>query len=144
MGDNNHRSVLIADDEPLARERIRRLVEALPGDGEEALEKTARLAPDILLLDIRMPGTDGMEAARRMTALEAPPAVIFCTAYDHYAIQAFDVHAVAYLLKPVRREALADALNRAGRVNRVQLQAWLKSNRARMNSWPSVPTAGPN
>lgn len=131
MGDNNHRSVLIADDEPLARERIRRLVEALPGynvcdeagDGDEALEKTARLAPDILLLDIRMPGTDGMEAARRMASLEAPPAIIFCTAYDHYAIQAFDVHAVAYLLKPVRREALTDALNRAGRVNRVQLQA---------------------
>lgn len=131
MADTNRRSVLVVDDEPLARERIRRLVEALPGytvcgeagDGEEALAKIAQLSPDILLLDIRMPGTDGMEAAQRIARLEAPPAVIFCTAYDHYAIQAFDVHAVAYLLKPVRREALADALERAGRVNRVQLQA---------------------
>lgn len=131
MADSNRRSVMIADDEPLARERIRRLVEALPGyrvcgeaaDGEEALAGIAQLAPDIVLLDIRMPGTDGMEAAQRIATLDAPPAIIFCTAYDHYAIQAFDVHAVAYLLKPVRREALADALNRAGRVNRVQLQA---------------------
>lgn len=131
MADANSRSVLIADDEPLARERIRRLVDGLPGyqvcgeasDGEEVLAQIARLAPDILLLDIRMPGMDGMEAAEHIARLEAPPAIIFCTAYDHYAIQAFDVHAVAYLLKPVRREALADALNRAGRVNRVQLQA---------------------
>lgn len=131
MADPKHRSVLIADDEPLARERIRRLVEALPGydvcgeagDGEEVLAKIAQRAPDILLLDIRMPGMDGMEAAERIARLEAPPAIIFCTAYDHYAIQAFDVHAVAYLLKPVRREALADALKRAGRVNRVQIQA---------------------
>lgn len=131
MADANSCSVLIADDEPLARERIRRLVEALPdydvcgeaGDGEEVLAKIAQQAPDILLLDIRMPGMDGMEAAERIASLEAPPAIIFCTAYDHYAIQAFDVHAVAYLLKPVRREALADALKRAGRVNRVQIQA---------------------
>lgn len=131
MADVNSHSVLIADDEPLARERIRRLVEAVPGyevcgeagDGDEVLARIAQQAPDILLLDIRMPGMDGMEAAERIATLEAPPAIIFCTAYDHYAIQAFDVHAVAYLLKPVRREALAEALKRAGRVNRVQLQA---------------------
>lgn len=124
------RSVLIADDEPLARERIRRLVEALPGyrvcgeatDGDSSLKQVAELEPDILLLDIRMPGMDGMEAANRLSQLANPPALIFCTAYDHYAIQAFDVQAIAYLLKPVRKEALADALARAGRVNRVQLQ----------------------
>lgn len=124
------RSILIADDEPLARERIRRLVGALPGyricgeaaDGASSLEQVAELKPDILLLDIRMPGMDGMETAARLSRVATPPALIFCTAYDHYAIRAFDVQAAAYLLKPVRKEALADALARAARVNRVQLQ----------------------
>lgn len=123
--------ILIADDEPLARQRIQRLVEELPeyrvcgeaSDGNDALRKVAELEPDILLMDIRMPGMDGMEAAHQLSQLSNPPAVIFCTAYDHYAIQAFEVRAIAYLLKPVRREALADALARAGKVNRVQLQA---------------------
>ncbi|MDX1456469.1 MAG: LytTR family DNA-binding domain-containing protein [Marinobacter sp.] len=125
------RNVLIADDEPLARERIRRLVEALPGyrvcgeagDGNEVLTQVVEANPDVVLLDIRMPGMDGMEAAERLAALDNPPAVIFCTAYDHYAINAFEVQAVAYLLKPVRRESLAEALARAGRINRLQLQA---------------------
>lgn len=122
--------ILIADDEPLARERLRRLVETLPGyhvcgeaaDGNEALTQVADLDPDIVLLDIRMPGMDGMETAARLSQLENPPAVVFCTAFDHYAIQAFDVQAMAYLLKPVRKEVLAEALDRAGRINRVQLQ----------------------
>ncbi|SFM01299.1 LytR/AlgR family response regulator transcription factor [Marinobacter zhejiangensis] len=126
-----NKKVLIADDEPLARERIHRLVDALPeftvcaeaSDGHEALSLTAEHGPDVVLLDIRMPGMDGLEAAERLSALEQPPAIIFCTAYDHYAITAFEVQAVAYLLKPVRREALADALTKAGRVNRLQLQS---------------------
>ncbi|MDN6320520.1 MAG: LytTR family DNA-binding domain-containing protein [Marinobacter sp.] len=129
-------TILIADDEPLARQRLRRLTESLPdyqvcgeaADGNATLTQTADLQPDILLLDIRMPGVDGMEAAARLSQLSNPPAIIFCTAYDHYAIQAFDVQAVAYLLKPVRKEALAEALARAGRVNRVQLQALTKSS----------------
>ncbi|MDX1633202.1 MAG: LytTR family DNA-binding domain-containing protein [Marinobacter sp.] len=123
--------ILIADDEPLARERLARLVDRLDGyrvcgesgDGHATLRAVAELEPDILLLDIRMPGMDGMEVAEKLSALTHPPAIIFCTAYDHYAINAFEVQAAAYLLKPVRREALADALGRAGRINRVQLQA---------------------
>ncbi len=128
--------ILIADDEPLARERLRRLAEGLPeyevcgeaSDGNSALAQVAELQPDILLLDIRMPGLDGMEVAARLSKLSSPPAIIFCTAYDSYAIQAFDVQAIAYLLKPVRKQALAEALARAGRINRVQLQAFSSSN----------------
>ncbi|WP_339803585.1 LytTR family DNA-binding domain-containing protein [uncultured Marinobacter sp.] len=123
--------LLIADDEPLARERLRRMVSALPdvevcgeaANGDEVLTGIRQLEPDILLLDIRMPGKDGLEVASLVQALANPPAIIFCTAYDHYAIRAFDVQAIAYLLKPVRQEALAEALARAGRVNRVQRQA---------------------
>ncbi|WP_298452995.1 LytTR family DNA-binding domain-containing protein [uncultured Marinobacter sp.] len=122
--------ILIADDEPLARQRLRRLAESLPeyvvcgeaGDGDTTLAQVAGLQPDILLLDIRMPGLDGMETAARLSQLSNPPAIIFCTAYDNYAIQAFEVQAVAYLLKPVRKDALTEALARAGRINRVQLR----------------------
>ena len=138
MNTEDSKRVLIADDEPLARQRIQRLLEALPDyrvcgeavDGNDTLRKVAELEPDILLLDIRMPGMDGMEAADQLSKLHNPPAVIFCTAYDHYAIQAFEVRAVAYLLKPVRREALADALARAGKLNRVQRQALAQSTDA--------------
>lgn len=130
MTTNESKRILIADDEPLARQRIQRLLEAQPGyqvcgeaaDGHDALRKVAELEPDIVLLDIRMPGMDGMDAAAQLSQLRNPPALIFCTAYDNYAIQAFDVRAAAYLLKPVRREALVDALARAGQVNRLQYQ----------------------
>lgn len=127
----SQRRVLIADDEPLARERLTRMVDDLDGyrvsgeaaNGDQVLDAMARDIPDIVLLDIRMPGRDGMEVAARLTRQPNPPAIIFCTAYDDYAIRAFEVQAVAYLLKPVRREALAGALSQAERLNRVQLQA---------------------
>jgi two-component system response regulator AlgR len=120
--------ILIADDEPLACDRLRRLVNALPGytvcgeaaDGDSALQAVAELEPDIVLLDIRMPGADGMDVAAHLNQLERPPAVIFCTAYDHYALQAFEVNASAYLMKPVRKDALATALQRAAKTNRLQ------------------------
>lgn len=123
--------VVIADDEPLARERLSRLVAALPDfevaavaeDGDALLRAVALTTPDIVLLDIRMPGTDGMAAAGALASLSEPPALIFCTAYDDYALDAFRHSAADYLLKPVRREALSEALSRASRLNRAQRAA---------------------
>lgn len=115
--------VLIADDEPLARERLAALVADAGGEviasvenGEQAVQQADRLRPDVCLLDIRMPGMDGLDAARLIGSLDDPPAVIFCSAYDEYALKAFDAHAVDYVLKPVRRERLDQALARAGRL----------------------------
>ena len=122
--------ILIVDDEPPARERLRRLladiggaaVVAEAGTGREALEQAARCSADVVLLDVRMPGMDGIETARHLSILEEPPAVIFTTAYDRYAINAFETRAVGYLLKPVHRDKLAAALAQAGRLTRPQLQ----------------------
>ena len=125
-------NVLIVDDEPLARERLIRMVGELEGyrvlepsasNGEEALALIDSLRPDVVLLDIRMPGLDGLQVAAKLCEREAPPAVIFCTAHDEFALEAFDVSAVGYLVKPVRPEALAAALKKAERPNRVQLAA---------------------
>ncbi|HYQ39722.1 MAG TPA: LytTR family DNA-binding domain-containing protein [Pseudomonas sp.] len=125
-------NVLIVDDEPLARERLARLLGQLDGyrvlepcasNGEEALALIDSLKPDIVLLDIRMPGLDGLQVAARLCEREAPPAVIFCTAHDEFALEAFQVSAVGYLVKPVRPEALEEALHKAQRPNRVQLAA---------------------
>jgi two-component system, LytTR family, response regulator AlgR len=117
--------VLIVDDEPPARERLERLVGELDGwsvaascaSGREALEQVVRLKPGIVLLDIRMPGMTGIETARHLSCLETPPAVVFTTAYDQYALEAFESRAVGYLLKPVRRERLESALAHAARVS---------------------------
>ena len=120
--------VLVVDDEIPARARLRRMLEAMDGclvcgeagDGREALLQCERLQPDVLLMDIRMPGMDGLEAARHLLALEHPPAVIFTTAYGEHALAAFEAHAVDYLLKPVRQERLARALASTRRLTRVQ------------------------
>ena len=127
--------ILIVDDEKLARERLIRMVETLDGyevagiadSGEEAVRQSIRLAPDIVLLDIRMPGMDGMEAGRQLASLASPPAVIYCTAFGEHAIEAFEVNASAYLMKPVRREALIDSLARVATVNKVQMEGVLGS-----------------
>jgi len=122
-------NVLIVDDELPARERLQRLVSELPGcavagvcaNGQDALALVRKLDPAIVLLDIRMPGMTGIEVARHLGALENPPAVVFTTAYDEYALEAFEAQAVGYLLKPVRRERLEDALKRASRLSASQL-----------------------
>jgi two-component system response regulator AlgR len=123
--------VLIVDDEPPARARLRQLLAEIPGTecageaatGEEAMALTATTAPDVVLLDIRMPGIGGLEAARRLATLPEPPAVIFITAYEQHALEAFEAEASGYLLKPVRRERLAAALERARRPSRAQLSS---------------------
>ncbi len=123
--------IIIVDDEPLARERLRRMAEACDGcevvdeaaDGRSAVTACSESRPDVVLLDIRMPGMDGIEAARHLARLPQPPAVIFTTAYGDYALQAFDAQAVDYLLKPVRAERLAQALEKARRLTAAQLEA---------------------
>jgi two-component system response regulator AlgR len=120
--------VIVVDDEKLARERLTRMVATLAGfdvvaeaaSGDEAIHKVVQYEPDIVLLDIRMPGSDGIQAGAQLAAMTNPPAVIYCTAFSEHAIEAIDVNASAYLLKPVRREALAEALTNIGRVNKVQ------------------------
>lgn len=122
-------SVLIVDDEPPARSRLRQLVTDLKGfqvvgeasHGEEALTLCSTLKPDVVLLDIRMPGVDGLQVASQLAGWERRPAVVFTTAYDEYAIQAFEAQAVGYLLKPVRRERLQQTLEHATRIGRAQL-----------------------
>ena len=112
--------VLIADDEPLARERLRTLLAEHPGvelvgavgDGAAVVEACARTQPDLVLLDISMPGLDGLQAAQRLAQLAPRPAVVFCTAHDEHAMSAFDAQAIDYLLKPVRAERLAAMLQR--------------------------------
>ncbi len=115
--------VLIVDDEAPARNRMRDLLAdvhpvvpvEIVGDvasGREALRQVEGGGIDVVLLDVRMPGMDGIEVAQHLQKLEPPPAVIFTTAYDAYAIQAFDLHAVDYLLKPIRAARLQEALAR--------------------------------
>jgi two-component system, LytTR family, response regulator AlgR len=118
--------VLIVDDEKPARDRLRQLVGESGGhevvgeasNGEQALSLVSELDPDVVLLDIRMPGLGGIETAHHLNALDEPPAVIFTTAYNEYAIDAFDARAIGYVLKPVRRERLEGALAHAERVTR--------------------------
>ena len=113
--------VVIADDEPPARERLRSLLAEHAGievvgeadNGLAALQACAEHRPDLVLLDIAMPGVDGLEAARHLSAFEPRPAVVFCTAYDNHALSAFEAAAIDYLMKPVRPERLAAALERA-------------------------------
>ncbi len=112
--------VLIVDDEPPARRRLKALLKDEPDteivgeceDGEAAVAAVTRLAPDVMFLDVQMPGMDGFAVIEALGA-ERCPAIVFVTAYDQYALQAFDVHAIDYLLKPFDRKRLRRALARA-------------------------------
>ena len=113
-------TLLIVDDEAPARRRLQQLLAGYEkyecigeaADGLEAIKRVDELTPDVLLLDIRMPGMDGLEVARHLQQLEQPPAVIFTTAFDEFALQAFDANAVHYLVKPIREQRLLEALQR--------------------------------
>ena len=113
--------ILIVDDEPLARERLADFLRETPNcecvgmaaHGREAVEKAIELQAEVILMDIAMPVMDGLEAAGHLRTLASPPAVIFCTAYDDHALAAFEAAAVDYLVKPVRKERLLQALERA-------------------------------
>lgn len=126
--------VLIVDDEAPARRRLRDVLvdcaDRLPvevvgeaDNGLDALNQVQQQPVDAVLLDIRMPGMDGLECAVHLNQLSAPPAIIFSTAYDAYACQAFDLNAVDYLVKPVRADRLVRAMSRAHRLNAATLDS---------------------
>ena len=130
---------LIVDDEPLAVERMQVICASLDevsvvgtaADGSSALRLIEALSPDLLLLDIAMPGLSGMSLARNLEGLVARPAIVFCTAFDQHAVAAFEVAACDYLLKPITSERLAKAVGRAREVVRQPLssatkEAWLQ------------------
>lgn len=122
-------NVLIVDDEQLARQRLRKMLSATAGcqiigeaeTGEDALRKTQVTQPDVVLMDIRMPGMDGIEAARYISRMDKPPAIIFTTAFSDHALNAFETHAIDYLLKPIKQSRLEAALDAAKRMNKAQL-----------------------
>ncbi|MDO8342078.1 MAG: LytTR family DNA-binding domain-containing protein [Cellvibrio sp.] len=128
--------ILIVDDEPLARQRLLRMVEKIEGfavvaeadNAEDALVAITQYDPDIVLLDIRMPGRDGLSLAQDIAELEDAPAVIFCTAFDQYALDAFGTNAVGYLLKPVKAEQLLQVLEKAQKLNKIQRVAAQKTS----------------
>lgn len=123
--------ILIADDEAPARNRLRDLLADIPhvqvvGEakhGKEALDLVMETQPDLLLMDIRMPVMDGLEAAQHLGKMSPKPHLIFTTAYDAYAIKAFDLNAIDYLLKPIRLERLEIAIAKAQALQPKQLEA---------------------
>lgn len=143
--------ILIVDDEALARGRLVSLIAELNSDdviseaehGLAALEIVRHESPDVVLLDIRMPLMDGLEVAHHLSGLETPPAVIFTTAYQDHALEAFDTSAVDYLLKPVRKERLYQALQRAKVLQRARIaELRAQDNIARPRTHLSAVVAG--
>ncbi len=134
--------LLIVDDESLARERLLNLVLELYPDatideavnGLDALDKIANDLPDILLLDIRMPRMDGLELANHLLHYDSPPAIVFTTAYQDHALSAFDANAVDYLLKPIRKDRLKTAIERAAIINSSKLSSLNVEKRSHLSA----------
>ncbi|SDV09658.1 LytR/AlgR family response regulator transcription factor [Pseudomonas mucidolens] len=125
-------NVLIVDDEPQARERLNRMVSELEGysvlepsaaNGDEALALIESLKPDIVLLDIRMPGLDGLQVAARLSERESAPALVLCATQDEFSLEALQASGASFLVKPVSADTVLKALKGAERPNRVQLAA---------------------
>ncbi len=123
-------NILIVDDEPLARARLQRLLLAFPehqvvgeaADGVSAVAEIARLQPDLVLLDIAMPQQNGLQLAAQLMQCQPPPAVVFVTAHPQHALEAYQVAAADYLLKPVSAAALGAMLQRIGLTTRAHLE----------------------
>jgi two-component system response regulator AlgR len=134
--------VLIVDDESLARIRLQRLLEKnsdidVVGEarnGLEAVQMAHLYLPGVVLMDVRMPEMDGLDAARQIAKMVPPPAVIFCTAFEDFALRAFDAKAFAYLLKPIKANELSEALQRAASATRAQLNGQAPSHRRHLCS----------
>ncbi len=122
-------NILITDDEPLARQRLERFLQDLgekqihqAQHGLQAIEYCQNNLVDIIFLDIRMPAMDGLETAQHLCQLPNPPAIVFVSAYDEYALKAFSVNAIDYLMKPVNSEQIHNALKKAKRMNAQVIQ----------------------
>ena len=120
--------ILVCDDEPLAAQRLTKLVEqlghtvvAVASHGQQAIELSSQHQPDVVLLDIQMPEMDGLTCAKYLRELDHMPAIIFCTAYDQHALEAFKSHADGYLLKPVLQQDLRHALDQLTKLNQAQM-----------------------
>lgn len=133
--------LLVVDDEPLAQQRLKQLLAEfdfveqieLANNGLQAVETCQQNKPEVILMDIRMPGMDGLEAAQHISQMDEPPAIIFTTAYDEYALEAFNVNAVDYLLKPVRKSDLKNAIEKSRSLNNAQLSALKSQHEGRTN-----------
>lgn len=133
--------LLVVDDEPLAQQRLKQLLDSidivdsitLANNGLRAIESCQDDKPDLVLMDIRMPGMDGLEAAQHISKMEEPPAIIFTTAYDEYALDAFKANAVDYLLKPVREHTLKASIEKACSLNSAQLETVRSQHDGRTN-----------
>ena len=129
--------VLVVDDEPLARARLVAMLEqhdqvtgiAEASNGLQAIEQQQQHQSEVILMDIRMPGMDGLEAASHLVRLEEPPIIIFTTAYDDHALDAYDLNAIGYLLKPVQKERLYHSLSTANALNQSQVEGLPTSKR---------------
>ena len=127
----NEMKVLIVDDEAPARDRLNHMLSSIDSmetsgqasNGLEAVRMVQDSHPDVVLMDIRMPGMDGLEAARHLSEMEEPPAIIFTTAYSEHALEAYDANAVDYLVKPIRQEKLEKSLAKARKLTKAQIAA---------------------